>query len=111
MVAFVLSLALALVSHHAAPSPHFPTVGVITPGSSFAGIKVGQTEQQVTAIWGHHYVPCTSYCVDTTWLYEYAGSEPLGAAVRFEKNKVVAVFSLGSPAGWHTSNGLAMGDP
>ncbi len=46
-----------------------------------------------------------------TWLYEYRGPEPLGAAVRFQKNKVVAVFSLGSPAGWKTTNGLNMGDP
>ena len=61
-------------------------------------------------LWGHNYVTC-KYCTDTTWLYEYQSGEPLGAAVRFQKNKVVAVFSLGSPAGWKTNKGLYMGDP
>jgi hypothetical protein len=117
MVGLVLSIALALVSHHATQATqqahaasHFPARGVIVPGVSFAGIKLGQTEQQVSALWGKNYDVC-AYCKDTTWLYEYRGGEPLGAAVRFQKNKVVAVFSLGSPAGWKTDKGLFMGDP
>lgn len=114
MVAFVLSIALALVSHtghrQARASAHFPVRGVIVPGVSFAGIKLGDTGQRVRAVWGNNFTAC-GYCTDTTWLYEYRGGEPLGAAARFEKNKLVAVFSLGSPAGWKTDKGLYMGDP
>jgi hypothetical protein len=132
MVAFVLSIALALVSHHAThaahpavsargalataeiaharSSTHFPVRGIVVPGVSFAGLKLGQTEQQVAALWGKNYTVCT-YCKDPTWLYVYPGGEPLGAGVRFQKNKIVAVFSLGSPAGWRTDKGLFMGDP
>jgi hypothetical protein len=114
MVAFVLSIALALGSHsshhQARATAHFPIRGVIVPGVSFAGIKLGDTEQRVRALWGSNFDTC-GYCKDTTWLYEYRGGEPLGAAVRFEKNKLVAVFSLGSPAGWRTDKGLYMGDP
>jgi hypothetical protein len=132
MVAFVLSLALALVSQHAThatrpalaahrtvaalasaqarSNTHFPIKGIVVPGVSFAGLKLGQTEQQVAALWGKNYTVC-AYCKDTTWLYVYPGGEPLGAGVRFQKNKIVAVFSLGSPAGWRTDKGLFMGDP
>ena len=67
-------------------------------------------QQQVRAAWGRNYTKC-GYCKDETWLYVYRGAEPLGAAVRFQKNKLVAVFSLGSPAGWKTDKGLYMGDP
>jgi hypothetical protein len=89
---------------------HFPTAGVVVPGVSFAGIKIGDTEQHVRAVWGSNFRTC-DYCKDTTWLYVYRGAEPLGAAARFHKNKVVAIFSLGSPAGWKTDKGLLMGDP
>ena len=132
MVAFVLSIAVALVSQHATrPAPpalsaqravataeaatarsssHFPVRGIVVPGVSFAGLKLGQTEQQVAALWGKNYTLCT-FCADATWLYVYPGGEPLGAGVRFKQNKVIAVFSLGSPAGWRTDKGLFMGDP
>jgi hypothetical protein len=111
MVAYILSLALALTSHagtHA--TGHLPSRGVIVPGVSFAGVKIGDTEQRVKAVWGNQFDTCT-YCKDTTWLYTYQFGEPLGAAARFENNKVVALFSLGSPAGWKTDKGIAMGDP
>jgi hypothetical protein len=114
MVAFVLSIALALVTHSSAhqahAAAHFPVKGIVVPGISFAGIKLGDTEQRVRAVWGSSFTAC-GYCKDTTWLYEYRGGEPLGAAARFENGKLVAVFSLGSPAGWKTDKGLYMGDP
>jgi hypothetical protein len=64
---------------------------------------------KVKTVWGPKYKTCT-YCTDITWLYMYRTGEPLGAAARFEQGKVVAVFTLGSPAGWKTDKGLAMGD-
>ncbi len=117
MTAFVLSIALALVSHsgsqtarRAETAAHFPSKGVVVPGVSFAGIKLGDSEQHVRSLWGNTFTTC-GFCADTTWLYTYRGGEPLGAGVRFRKNRVVAVFSLGSPAGWKTDKGLNMGDP
>jgi hypothetical protein len=111
LVASVVSLALAIVSPgSAATAAHLPTRGVIIPGVSFAGVKIGDTEKRVKALWGTRFATC-KYCTDTTWLYEYQFGEPLGAAARFEHNRVVAVFSLGSPAGWKTNKGLEMGDP
>jgi hypothetical protein len=111
MVALVLSAVLALVSHTGShTSGHLPTRGVVIPGVSFAGVKIGDSMQRVRTLWGNNFESC-KYCNDPTWLYEYRGAEPLGAAVRFQKGKVVAVFSLGSPAGWKTDKGLYMGDP
>ena len=114
MVALVLTAALALFSHsgtHAARlAGHLPIRGVVIPGVSLAGVKIGDTEQRVRRLWGGNYVTC-KYCSDPTWLYEYQNGEPLGAAARFQKGKVVAVFSLGSPSGWRTNKGLYIGDP
>jgi hypothetical protein len=100
---------LALVATGTAAAGSFPTRGKVVLGTSIAGIKLGETQTAVKSAWGPKYDLCTQ-CKDQTWLYEYQGGEPLGAAVRFEKSKVVAVFTLGSPAGWGTK-GLMMGDP
>ena len=63
--------------------------------------------------WGHSYRICPkNVCkgTDTVWYYVYGGSEPLGAAVRFNPaGRVNAVFTLGSPAGWRTAQGLLIG--
>lgn len=103
-------LATVVSAGQARTVAHFPTRGVVVPGVSFAGIKIGDTEQHVRTVWGNNFQTCP-YCKDTTWLYVYRGAEPLGAAARFHNNKVVAIFSLGSPAGWKTDKGLNMGDP
>jgi hypothetical protein len=110
MVALVLSVALALMPQSGAARGHLPAHGLVVPGLSFAGIRIGDSMQRVRMVWGTDYQLC-KYCVDPTWLYEYRGAEPLGAAVRFEHGKVVAAFSLGSPTGWRTTDGLYMGDP
>jgi hypothetical protein len=114
MVALVLSAALALVSHHAAGPAHagsFPTRGVVVPGKTIGGVALGMSKTQVKGRWGSGYTLCTSCGTITTWLYEYRGGEPLGAAVRFNKaDKVIAVFTLGSPAGWGLK-GVMIGDP
>ena len=63
-------------------------------------------------LWGGGYRPCNAYpCVEPTWLYFYHSGEPLGAAVRFRNNKVVAVFTLGAVPGWKSNVGVAIADP
>ncbi|MEI8104829.1 MAG: hypothetical protein WCH31_03170 [Actinomycetes bacterium] len=87
----------------------FPTRGKLVPGSSIAGVSLGDTQAHILATWGHRYDVCT-FCKTTTWLYEYPVGDPLGAAVQFAGKRVVAVFTLGQPSGWGT-RGLMTGDP
>jgi hypothetical protein len=111
-----VSLTLVGIAGTASASPSgrtLPTAGVLTPGVSLAGIQIGYSQAQVIKHWGHAYRICPrNVCKgkDTVWYYVYTGSEPLGAAVRFNPiGRVNAVFTLGSPAGWRTSQGLLIG--
>ena len=121
---FVFALALFFASHAQARNErvtagHLPTVGVLVPGVSLAGIKLGMTEKQVAAILGKNPVLCTfsisNLCKEPVYLYEYTHGEPLGVGVKFHSfagnEKVDAVFMLGTIAGWHTKEGLKIGDP
>jgi len=138
---FATALAAALVAvavATAAPARqagNFPSRGVVVPGVSIAGVQIGMTEDQVLKLWGHGFRVCDQCGKNLTWLYEYKGAEPLGAAVRFDtigpwdshkkgtpeskytttnypKNgKVIAVFTLGSPLGWGVKGKVMMFDP
>ena len=113
MVALVMSLVVALTAHssaHQARAAGFPIDGKVVPGQTIGGVSLGLTEAGVRARWGRNYTVCSHCGADTTWLYEYRGGDPIGAAVKFANNKVVAVFTLGSPAGWGIK-GVMMGDP
>jgi hypothetical protein len=86
MLAFIASALIALLSGSAAASSHataFPSQGVVVPGQSIGGVGIGMTELQVKQRWGGGYTVCTQCGPELTWLYEYQGGEPLGAAVKF----------------------------
>jgi hypothetical protein len=114
----VFALALTVVSTaagarttHAAQA--LPSRGILTPGVSLGGVHIGDTMDQVVARWGHNYKLCPKnqcHGKDVVWFYIYGRGEPLGAAVRFSNEKVRAVFTLGSPPGWHTAEGLLIGE-
>lgn len=111
-----VSLTLLALAATAAASPTaqtLPSVGVLTPGVSLGGLQIGYTQDQVVKRWGHNYRICPkNVCKgpDTVWYYVYGHGEPLGAAVRFNNvGRVNAVFTLGSPAGWRTAEGLLIG--
>jgi hypothetical protein len=109
-LALLVSLTLFVPAGLAAQA--LPTKGVLTPGKSLGGLKIGMTMDQVKSLWGSQYKLCPkSDCKgQTVWYYIYARGEPLGAAVRFRNQKVSAVFTLGSPMGWHTTEGLGVGE-
>lgn len=103
MVTLAASLTL-LVS-----SPALPAEGVLTH-QSLGGVQLGATKAAVKQRWGSRYTPC-AVCARQTWLYTYRGRHSAGAAVTFRDGRVSAVFTLGVPRGWHTSRGVALGDP
>jgi hypothetical protein len=110
----VLTLVLAPTA-----AAKFPIHGVLIPGKSLAGVQLGDTPAAVTKLWGSSYNVCTYCGAETTWFYIYPtpridmlypngteSYEPLGAAVRFRNARVSAVFTIGSPDGWRTAQGL-----
>src|SRR5579862_5255691 len=108
-----LSIALVCVPFAAASptasKPNLPVHGVLHLGDNLAGVRIGDTNARVRKLWGSNYQLCPD-CDSPTWYYLYESGEPLGAAVTFKGGKVVAAFTLGSPTGWHTAEGLLMGE-
>ena len=97
-----ISLAFALLS------TTLPAHGVLVPGRSLGGVRLGMTPAQVQSIWGTRYGRCRG-CAHTTWYYNYRRFRPEGAAVRFRRGRVDAVWTLWLPPGWHTPDGLRLG--
>jgi hypothetical protein len=111
-----LALLLAVVAFVAPPAAlaggsqqaALPLKGVLVSGQSLGGVSLGDTSADVKATWGGDYTICES-CTLTTWYYVYA-TKPVGAGVVFDRtDRVVAVFTLGTPFGWHTEKGLPLG--
>ena len=92
------ALALALPQH-----------GVVVPGKTFAGLRLGATAAQLRAAWGPRFGRCRD-CARPTWYFTYNKFEPQGAAVSFRSGVATAFFTIWSPPGWHTDRGLAVGD-
>jgi hypothetical protein len=99
VAAALVSIALALPQH-----------GVVVPGRSFAGLRLGATSTQVRAAWGSRFGRCRD-CAHPTWYFTYTRFEPQGAGVSFRSGRAQAFFTLWSPPGWRTDRGLAVGDP
>ncbi|MEX2210143.1 MAG: hypothetical protein WD689_00055 [Gaiellaceae bacterium] len=87
-----------------------PSQGVVVPGESLGGLRLGATPAQVRAAWGKRYGVCRT-CARRTWYFTYRPFEPQGAGVEFRNGRVAALFTLWQPPGWRTREGLALGDP
>ena len=98
-------LALALP----APSPSAPPARVFAPGQSLDGVRIGMTAAQVVAAWGKRHGVCRG-CKRTTWYFNEQPFEPQGAAVVFERGRVVHAFTVWQPVRWRTPEGLSLGD-
>lgn len=99
-------LALSIAGPAAAA---LPKAGVLVPGESLAGLRLGATAPEVRAAWGSRFGVCRG-CPDRTWYFNYRPFEPQGAAVSFRRGRAAALFTLWSPAGWRTNRGLRIGD-
>lgn len=80
------------------------------PGKSLGGLRLRSTPAQVTAAWGSRHGACRD-CGVRTWYFNLRRFEPQGAGVSFRRGRVVALFTVWSPQGWHTDRGLRIGDP
>ena len=89
-----VALALALPQH-----------GVLVPGRSLGGIRLGMTQPQVERAWGTNYGRCRN-CTRTTWYFNYEKYHAQGAAVSFRNGRVDAVWTLWKPDGWRRGQAL-----
>ena len=98
---------LALAAAPAAAAP--PLIGLVVPGTSFGGLKLGMTSAQVLAKWGRDHGVCRG-CKRRTWYFTYHHFQPEGAAVELTHGRVSALWTLWQPTGWRTSADLHIGD-
>jgi hypothetical protein len=89
--------------------PGLPQRGVLVSGKSLAGVELGDSMATVKARWGGRFTRCGT-CKPAMWFYWYPPpADPEGAGIQFANGRVVAVFTLGSPAGWRTETGIRVG--
>ncbi len=103
--ATILTLVLLAAPAVAAP----PKSGAFVPGKSLGGLRLGMTAAQVERAWGRDHGLCRG-CANPTWYFTYVRFAAQGAGVQLARGRVVALFTLWSPPGWATPQGLTLGD-
>jgi hypothetical protein len=86
-----------------------PQAGVVEPGQSLGGVRLGERAGAVRTAWGGGFGRCRG-CRFPTWYFTYRRYAPQGAGVELRNGRVASVFTLWSPPGWHTPAGLRIGD-
>lgn len=87
-----------------------PEAGILVPGRSLGGVRLGWTLRQVEGVWGTEHGRCRTCNADTRYFNRVA-FRPEGAGVMLRRGRVVAVFTLWAPRAWHTDRGLYVGEP
>jgi hypothetical protein len=87
-----------------------PQGGLVEPGKSLGGLRLGAPAAKVRAAWGDTFGRCRR-CASPTWYFTYRRYAPQGAGVELRHGRVAGLFTLWSPPGWHTPAGLRIGDP
>lgn len=102
----------AAPSAHAAPAARaaLPHPGILVPGQSIAGIRLGMTKTRVAALLGAEHSRCAS-CAWETWYFQLHPFQPQGLAVEFQRGRVSFLTTLWSPDGWRTQSGITVGSP
>jgi hypothetical protein len=98
-------IALALAAPAAAG---LPKAGVLVPGRSLGGIRLGESPGAVRAVLGTFYGTCRG-CPRRTWYFAYRPFDKHGLAVEFTGGQVSGIYTLWRPAGWHAPHKLGFG--
>ncbi|HET7571285.1 MAG TPA: hypothetical protein VFJ77_01305 [Gaiellaceae bacterium] len=104
------ALCAALLALAAVPAARaaLPRAGVLDPGRSLGGIRIGERAADVRAALGSFRGLCRG-CARTTWYYTYRAFDPHGLAVEVRHGRVAGVYTLWQPPGWHDPRGLDLG--
>jgi hypothetical protein len=109
----LIAIAIAGVAAIATIAPSTaapPQRAEFVPGKSLAGVRLGMTKQEVVAAWGKRHGLCRN-CPAETWYFNYRPFRPQGSGVVFARGRVVHVFTVWSPSGWRTTEGLVLDAP
>jgi hypothetical protein len=87
-----------------------PEAGVLVPGESLGGVRLGWTLAQVERVWGTVSGRCRDCPVETRY-FNRVPFRPEGAAVELRRGRVVAVLTLWAPRRWHTDRNVYVGEP
>jgi len=100
------AVAALFIAATAAAGP--PKAGVLVPGQSLGGIRLGESPRAVRAALGTFYGTCRG-CLHRTWYFTYAPFDKHGLAVEFTDGQVSGLYTLWRPAGWHAPHKLGFG--
>jgi hypothetical protein len=104
----LVGAAIAALVLAAPASAALPRVGVLVPGRSLGGIRLGERPAAVRAQLGSFYGVCRG-CETRTWYFTYRAFADEGLAVEFGHAGVSAVYTLWQPRRWHDTYGLVLG--
>lgn len=85
-----------------------PRVGKLVPGRSLAGIRIGETQRQITRALGRSHGVCPQ-CSVPTWYFNVQPFDEHGLGIEFTRGRVSAVYTLWQPNGWTGPKGLPLG--
>jgi hypothetical protein len=106
----LLTSAVAALVLAAPAAAELPKAGVLVPGRSLGGIRLGESPQAVRAALGTFYGNCRD-CARSTWYFTYKPFDRHGLAVEFARGRVSGVYTLWRPARWHAPHRLVLGSP
>jgi hypothetical protein len=102
-------LCVLLLTGAASPAAGaLPRPGVLVPGRSLAGVRLGESAARVRAALGPKYGVCRD-CRTTTWYFTYRPFTRRGLAVELTRGRVSALYTLWRPDGWRAPRGLVLG--
>jgi hypothetical protein len=104
----IVAAAAAVLTAPADAAP--PRHGVLVPGESLGGVRLGDAAASVRARFGSFYGVCRG-CSRQTWYFTYRGFTQQGVGVELRGGRVAAIFTLWSPTGWRSAGGLELGAP
>jgi hypothetical protein len=85
-----------------------PRTGKLVPGRTLAGIRIGETQRQVTMALGKSHGVCST-CAALTWYFNVRPYDQHGLGVEFTHGRVSAVYTVWEPTGWTGPKGLPLG--
>ena len=103
-----MTTAVAALMLAAPAAADLPKAGVLVPGRSLGGIRLGESPRAVRTALGTLYGACRD-CTRRTWYFTYRPFDKHGLAVEFTHGRVSGLYTLWRPAGWHGPHRLGFG--